>query len=176
MASAGRHTPLRLAALDHESRSAMTTQSNYAAPADGTAAGPGVSARDRRADAQVLASLQAADPNRAILITGGTLLTQDPAAGDRTTGDILVRDGKIAAIGADLSASAGDGAVTIDASDAIVLPGFVDSHVHAWEGQLRGTAPTLDFGAYLGFTAFGYGPHYRPTTTTRAPWRPRSSL
>jgi 5-methylthioadenosine/S-adenosylhomocysteine deaminase len=28
--------------------------------------------------------------------------------------------------------------------------------------QLRGAAPALDFGGYLGFTAFGYGPHYRP--------------
>jgi 5-methylthioadenosine/S-adenosylhomocysteine deaminase len=42
------------------------------------------------------------------------------------------------------------------------VPGFVDAHVHAWEGQLHAAAPTLDFGGYLGFTAFGYGPHYRP--------------
>jgi hypothetical protein len=42
------------------------------------------------------------------------------------------------------------------------VPGFVDAHVHAWEGQLRGAGPTLDFGGYLRFTAFGYGPHYRP--------------
>lgn len=55
-----------------------------------------------------------------------------------------------------------DETIVIDAAGTIAVPGFVDAHVHAWEGQLRGTAPTLDFGGYLGFTAFGYGPHYRP--------------
>ncbi len=75
--------------------------------------------------------------------------------------DILIRDGKIAQVGEDLARKAGE-AVVIDAAGTIAVPGFVDAHVHAWEGQLRGAAPTLDFGGYLSFTAFGYGPHYRP--------------
>src|ERR1019366_1006850 len=58
-------------------------------------------------------------------------------------------------------AAAGE-AVVIDAAGTIAVPGFVDTHVHAWEGQLRRAVPMLDFGAYLSFTAFGYGPHYRP--------------
>ena len=81
--------------------------------------------------------------------------------GDYATGDILIRDGKIAQVGGDLTRQAAE-AVVIDAAGTIAVPGFVDAHVHAWEGQLRGAAPTLDFGGYLGFTAFGYGPHYRP--------------
>ena len=96
-----------------------------------------------------------------MLIKGATILSQDPAVGDHAAGDILIRDGKIAQVGEDLTRQA-DEAVVISAAGTIAMPGFVDAHVHAWEGQLRGAAPTLDFGAYLNFTAFGYGPHYRP--------------
>jgi hypothetical protein len=83
------------------------------------------------------------------------------AVGDCTAGDTLIRDGKIAQVGEDLARQAGE-AVVIDAAGTIAVPGFVDTHVHAWEGQLRRAVPMLDFGAYLSFTAFGYGPHYRP--------------
>jgi hypothetical protein len=114
---------------------------------------------DTRADARTLAELR--QPGRPVLIKGATILSQDPAVGDHAAGDILIRDGKIAQVGEDLTRQA-DEAVVISAAGTIAIPGFVDAHVHAWEGQLRGAAPTLDFGAYLNFTAFGYGPHYRP--------------
>ena len=42
--------------------------------------------------------------------------------------DVLIRDGKIAAIGA--MRSAGTEATTIDAAGKYVLPGAVDAHVH----------------------------------------------
>ncbi len=96
-----------------------------------------------------------------MLIEGAVILSQDPAVGDYAAGDILIRDGKIDQVGEDLARRAGQ-AVVIDAAGTIAVPGFVDAHVHAWEGQLRGAAPALDFGGYLSFTAFGYGPHYRP--------------
>lgn len=44
----------------------------------------------------------------------------------------------------------------------IVLPGFVDSHLHAWAGQLRGLAPAVDLETYIGRTHGGAAPHYRP--------------
>lgn len=134
----------------------MTSQ--YAAsPSDPAGPLPG---RDAGADARTLAELRQAGA-RPVLIRGATILSQDPAVGDYTPGDILVRDGKIVQVGENLGRQAGD-AVVIDAAGTIAVSGFVDAHVHAWEGQLRGAAPTLDFGGYLGFTAFGYGPHYRP--------------
>ena len=45
--------------------------------------------------------------------------------------DVLVRDGRIAAIGADLEAPAD--AEVIDAEGCIVLPGLVDLHTHLRE-------------------------------------------
>ena len=116
--------------------------------------------RDTSADARILAELRQPG-GRPVLIKGAVILSQDPAVGDYAPGDLLIRDGKIAQVGENLAGQTSE-AVVIDAAGTIAVPGFVDAHVHAWEGQLRGTAPTLDFGGYLSFTAFGYGPHYRP--------------
>jgi len=65
-----------------------------------------------------------------IIIEGGRLL--DPASGRDETGNLLVgEDGRIVAVGADVSAP--DGAAHIDASGLLVVPGFVDLHVHLRE-------------------------------------------
>ncbi len=135
--------------------------SRYATPADPGGAPLTPSAGDPRRDAEALAALLQADSDRAVVITGGTLLTQDPRLGEIEGGDILVHDGKIVDVGHGLVHKVPD-AVVVNARGMIVIPGFVDSHVHAWEGQLRAAEPILDFAGYLGFTAFGHGPNYRP--------------
>ncbi|WP_420995565.1 amidohydrolase family protein [Cupriavidus sp. 30B13] len=108
----------------------------------------------------VVAPPAPADAPQAILIRGGTIVSMDPQVGDLAGGDILVRGGRIAAIGRGLPA---DGAQVIDATDMIVVPGLVDAHRHAWEGQLRRIAPNsptlLD---YLNSTHFSFATHYRP--------------
>ncbi|GAA3452120.1 N-acyl-D-amino-acid deacylase family protein [Dactylosporangium matsuzakiense] len=60
-----------------------------------------------------------------MLIQGGTVLDGTGAAG--TLADVLIRGGRIAAIGPDLRADA----TTFDASGRIVCPGFVDLHTHS---------------------------------------------
>ena len=134
-------------------------RTRYARPADGAPAPP-KRLRDRSRDPSVLADLRT-ETSRSILIRGGTVLSQDPEVGDLVRGDVLITGRKIAAVGPDLREEATD-AILVDASDAIVLPGFVDCHVHGWEGQLRGSAPIIDFEGYLRLTAFGYGPLYTP--------------
>jgi 5-methylthioadenosine/S-adenosylhomocysteine deaminase len=75
---------------------------------------------------------------RTILIKGGTLVTVDAA--DSVMGaDLLVRGGRIAAIGDDL----GPADVTIDARGCAVLPGFVQTHVHLCQTLFRGAADDL---------------------------------
>ena len=49
--------------------------------------------------------------------------------------DILIENGRIAKIGADVPAS--DGAQVIDCTDKIISPGFVDTHHHGWQTQLK---------------------------------------
>ena len=86
-----------------------------------------------------------------VLLRGGYVLTMDPAQGD-FVGDVLIRGDVIDAVGRELSA---DDSLVINVSGQIVLPGFVDSHVHAWEGVIRGIAPDADFGNYMAITHGG---------------------
>jgi len=65
---------------------------------------------------------------RRILIRGGRLL--DPATKRDEVADLLVEDGRIAALGPNLAA---EGAETIAAAGCWVAPGFVDLHVHLRE-------------------------------------------
>ena len=61
-----------------------------------------------------------------LLIRGGTLLTV--TGGTLPESDLLIRNGKIAAIGPRLQAP--DGARVIDARGRFVMPGIVDTHSH----------------------------------------------
>ena len=71
------------------------------------------------------------------IIQNGTIVSLDPDIGELENGDILIEDGEIVEIGHGLDAS---GAEVIDATDQIVLPGFVDSHIHLAQTQVRGIA------------------------------------
>ncbi|HEV2764207.1 MAG TPA: 5'-deoxyadenosine deaminase [Pyrinomonadaceae bacterium] len=74
-----------------------------------------------------------------VLIKGGTLVTLD-AADSILEGDLLVRGGRIAAVGDGSGASAD---IVVDARGAAVLPGFVQTHVHLCQTLLRGAADDL---------------------------------
>lgn len=73
----------------------------------------------------------------AILLKGGRVLSLDPAVGDFEKADVLIRGPKILAVQPDIRAAA----KVIDASDMIVMPGFIDTHRHAWEAPLRSILP-----------------------------------
>ena len=77
-----------------------------------------------------------------MLLKGGVVLAMDPQLGDFERADVLLDGGKIAAVGPNLRAEASE----IDASNMIVMPGFVDSHRHIWQGQLRNILPSLGGG------------------------------
>ncbi|MFK0113252.1 amidohydrolase family protein [Streptomyces sp. NPDC091217] len=98
---------------------------------------------------------------RRVLLKGGAVITLDPALGD-LVGDVLVEDDKIVAVGPDLTDRAGGNAIVVDARDFIVMPGLVDSHLHAWTGQLRGISSDLDFPGYMGLVHHRFAPRYRP--------------
>ncbi|MFS8099730.1 amidohydrolase family protein [Lentzea alba] len=63
------------------------------------------------------------------LIRGGAVVTVDKALGVLPRADVLIDDGKIEAVGRDLNAR---GAKIVDATDMIVMPGFVNTHHHMW--------------------------------------------
>src|SRR5687767_5866560 len=69
------------------------------------------------------------------LITGGHVLTMDRTLGDFPGGEVLIEDGAIVAVGADLGVT---DAEVVDATGHLVLPGFIDTHRHTWQSVLRG--------------------------------------
>ena len=72
-----------------------------------------------------------------ILLKGGCVLSLDPQVGDFDTADVLIEGSRIAAVGPNLSATA----TIVDASNTIVMPGFIDTHRHMWQGALRNILP-----------------------------------
>ena len=75
-----------------------------------------------------------------IFIQNATVLTV--SHGNIEHGSILIRDGKIAAVGADLSAP--EGAAIIDATGQFVMPGIIDCHSHiAVDGSVNEGGPAV---------------------------------
>ena len=67
----------------------------------------------------------------AVLLTGGRVI--DPSQGmDRVT-DVLLRDGKVAAIGENASVQSDSRVERLDVSGLVVCPGLIDLHVHLRE-------------------------------------------
>jgi cytosine/adenosine deaminase-related metal-dependent hydrolase len=93
------------------------------------------------------------------LIRGGYVLTLDPKVGDVPRGDVLIEDGKIAAIAPHVDA---EDAEVVDATDRIVLPGFVDTHRHTWQTPVRGILPCCTLDVYFGDMLGKIGLNYRP--------------
>jgi len=94
------------------------------------------------------------------LIRGATILSMDESVGNIERGDILITGSTITAIGQNLDAT---GAHVIDASHMIAMPGMVDSHRHAWEGQLRRINPNATcLDDYSNATHFSFAKYYRP--------------
>ncbi len=74
-----------------------------------------------------------------LLVRGGTVLTMNDRL-DIVGGDVLVRDGRIESVGPAPRVPADS---TLDASGALVLPGFVQTHVHLCQTLFRGYADDL---------------------------------
>ncbi|MEA2383825.1 MAG: 5-methylthioadenosine/S-adenosylhomocysteine deaminase [Solirubrobacteraceae bacterium] len=96
------------------------------------------------------------------LIRGGYVVTVDPELGELREGDILIEDGRIAAVGPDLPVT---DAEVIDATDRIVIPGFIDSHRHLWQSQIRNIAADWTLSQYITGILIQLGPIYRPEDT-----------
>ncbi len=98
------------------------------------------------------------DPRRPILIRQAHLITMDSALGD-LVGDVLIKDGKIADVGHNVSCP---DAATIDGRDKVVIPGFVNSHIHLWQTIIKGCAGDWSFGEYLNSILGSVGKYYQP--------------
>ncbi|HEX6145223.1 MAG TPA: amidohydrolase family protein, partial [Acidimicrobiia bacterium] len=92
-----------------------------------------------------------------ILIKGGCVLSMDRSVGNHAEADLLVEDGRIREVGPNLRAR---DAEIVPAGDAIVMPGFVDTHRHAWKTLFRNLGRGGEGEKRVGPAI--YGPHYGP--------------
>ena len=96
------------------------------------------------------------------LIRNGMVLSLDSQIGDVAGGDVLIDGDRIVAVGRNLD---GGDAEIIDASGMIVMPGFVDSHRHIWEGVLRNIGTDIPLegrNSYISHVLRKLAPTYRP--------------
>ena len=65
-----------------------------------------------------------------LILKGGTLI--DPAQGIHAQKDVAFKDGKVSAVGDDLTKE--NATQVIDCTDHLVAPGLIDFHVHVFWG------------------------------------------
>src|SRR5690242_17433165 len=83
-------------------------------------------------------SINARKQQESVLIKGGTLITMDPLDTIRAA-DVFVEAGRIAGLGKiDRTADR-----IIDAEGCVVLPGFIQTHIHLCQTLFRGLADDL---------------------------------
>src|SRR5437016_1100760 len=118
-------------------------------------AAPALAAGAKLAQAQQPSSAS----GRPLLIKGGCVLTLDRAVGDFERADVLIEGQRISAVRPDISAP---GAEVIEAGDTIVMPGFVDTHRHMWQGILRNVLPDGSLEDYRNVVQRTFGAKYTP--------------
>ena len=69
-----------------------------------------------------------------LVLRGGTILTLGDKTPNHHRADLVVEDGRVAEVGPDLRIR---DAEVIDATDTIVMPGFVDTHRHVWRSLFK---------------------------------------
>ena len=96
--------------------------------------------------------MQMSESDDALVIRGGLVI---PMARDREffEGDVTVRNGRIEAVGESGSAA---GARVLAADGAVVLPGFVQGHVHVVQSLLRHQADGLELLDWLRLRTLPY--------------------
>ncbi|HYS00630.1 MAG TPA: dihydroorotase, partial [Gemmatimonadales bacterium] len=104
---------------------------------------------------------------RSLLLKGGRVI--DPSRGFDQVADVLIQDGKIAAVGPGLGTP--DGAEVRDVGNKIVAPGLVDVHVHLREPgneDVETIASGARAAAAGGFTTVCAMPNTDPVTDNQA--------
>lgn len=98
------------------------------------------------------ALLTCAAPPKVVFVRCGKLIydTEKPPIANA---GVVITDGKITAVGANVTAPAG--AQQIDLSQYTVLPGLIDAHTHLWTGQF-GSVPSAGLGLLRATKAVDY--------------------
>jgi 5-methylthioadenosine/S-adenosylhomocysteine deaminase len=97
---------------------------------------------------------------RPTVLRGGTVLTMDDRHSVLAGADVLVVDGRVAAVGTALDIP--EGALEVDASGGIVMPGMIDTHRHMWQTAMRGYGADWTLTQYFVWYYLEHGKAFRP--------------
>lgn len=95
-----------------------------------------------------------------VLFRNGLVLTMDDSHTVLSDADVLVVGDRIAEVGTSLTAP--DGAVVIDATGGIVMPGMIDTHRHMWQTAMRGYGADWTLTQYFVWYYLESGKLFRP--------------
>ena len=97
---------------------------------------------------------------RPLVFRNATILTMDDAHKVEQDADLLIVGERIAAVGKDLTAP--DGAIEIDASGGLLMPGMIDTHRHMWQTAMRGYGADWTLTQYFVWYYLNWGKVFRP--------------
>ncbi|MEV4630309.1 amidohydrolase family protein [Micromonospora sp. NPDC049523] len=99
-------------------------------------------------------------PGRPVLFRNGLVLTMDDTHQVLPGADVLVVDERIAAVGVGLTSP--EGALEIDATGGILMPGMIDTHRHMWQTAMRGYGADWTLTQYFVWYYLESGRLFRP--------------
>jgi cytosine/adenosine deaminase-related metal-dependent hydrolase len=103
---------------------------------------------------------QTFEQDRPVVFRHGTVLTMDEGRRVLPDADVLVVGQRIEAVGPGLSVP--EGAVEVDASGGIVMPGMIDTHRHMWQTAMRGYGADWTLTQYFVWYYLEHGKAFRP--------------
>ncbi|NKJ47676.1 cytosine deaminase [Burkholderia sp. SG-MS1] len=93
-----------------------------------------------------------------LLITGGQVITMDPAIGNGRF-NVLIENDRIVDIGPQVQVH---DAEQLDASGCIVIPGLINAHMHTWQTALRGVTANWTLPTYFRSVHAGLATCFNP--------------
>jgi 5-methylthioadenosine/S-adenosylhomocysteine deaminase len=106
------------------------------------------------------APAQPVQDGRPVVLRHGTVLTMDDAHTVLVDADVLVTGDRITAVGPHLAAP--EGALEIDATGGIVMPGMIDTHRHMWQTAMRAYGADWTLTQYFVWYYLEHGRVFRP--------------
>lgn len=97
---------------------------------------------------------------RSIVFRNGIVLTMDDARRVMKNCDVIVVGGEIKEIGPNIQAPVD--ALSIDASNGIILPGMIDTHRHMWQTAMRAYGADWTLSQYFVWYYLEHGKNFRP--------------